>query len=183
MIILIALIPALGVFLVAATTANKSTTTVAALIAAAIGVFTGNPIYMALDVGCVIVVYWFSMFAMEKKSGLEKPVLASKPAITVSNNDSNPGSTIAILGGLGFMVYLIFGSSSSNRPLVQPTMPAIIQPSTASTTKPHSPTQSAPTPHSVVVKAQPKHTEKSPLMQCVEIESEEKMIKCLGGLN
>lgn len=53
MILLIALIPAVVVFFIAVGTGSKVKTTFSALIAAALGVITGNPIYMALDVAAV----------------------------------------------------------------------------------------------------------------------------------
>lgn len=60
-ILLIALVPAVVVFFIAVGTEGKVKTTFAALIAAAIGVVTGNSIYMALDVAAVGLAYWLAM--------------------------------------------------------------------------------------------------------------------------
>lgn len=182
MILLIALIPALGVFVVAAISENKFKTRVAALIAAAIGVVTGDPAYMALDLLFVIIVYWISMSTLGGNSGAKSSSLAQRPAPEVVKRDSDVGSTIGVLGGLGVLVYLIFGSGSSNKPAVEPVMPAAIQSPSAASARPYIPAKSAAMPTPELIKTQPKRPLKSPLQSCLEIKSEDKMTKCLEGL-
>lgn len=73
MVLLIALIPALAVLITYYITDSKAKTTVAALIAAAIGVFTGNPIYALLDIAFVAGAYWIAMSNLndDEKARLE----------------------------------------------------------------------------------------------------------------
>lgn len=182
MILLIALVPALGVFVAAAITESKFKTTVAALIAAAVGVFTGDPAYMVLDLLFVIIVYWISMSTLGGDSGAKPSSLAQKPEPAVGKRDSDVGSTIGVLGALGVLVYLIFGSGSSNKPAVQPVMPAAIQSPAATSARPYIPAKSAAMPTPELIKTQPKRPPKSPLQSCLEIKSEDKMTKCLEGL-
>jgi len=61
MVLLIALVPAVVVILIAVGTKSKTKTTVVALIVAALGIFTGNPAYTALDVVAVALAYWLAM--------------------------------------------------------------------------------------------------------------------------
>lgn len=181
-ILLIALVPALGVFVVAAISESKFKTTVAAVVAAAVGVFTGNPAYMALDLLLVIIAYWISMSMLDSGSDAKPPSVASKPAPTVGKSYSDMGTTFGFLGGLGVLVYLIFGSGSSDKPVVQPIMPAAIQSPAATSARPYIPAKSAAMPTPALIKTQPKRPPKSPLQRCLEIQSEDKMTKCLEGL-
>jgi len=57
MVFLIALVPAIVVFLVGVFTRRKGPTITAAIIAGLLGAVTGNPAYMALDIICVVVAY------------------------------------------------------------------------------------------------------------------------------
>jgi len=60
-ILLIALIPALAVIVTSMVTDSKGWTTIVALIAAAVGVFSGNPIYALLDFAVVAGAYWMAI--------------------------------------------------------------------------------------------------------------------------
>lgn len=182
MILLIALVPALGVFVVAAISESKFKTTVAALIAAAVGVLNGNPAYMALDFLFVIIAYWTSMSILSGGSDSKPPSVAPERAPKVSNSYSNWGSTIGVLGGIGVLAYLTFGSGSNNKAVVQAVMPAVVQLPAATSAKPHITAQSAARPSPTAVKAQPKRPPNSPLERCLEIKSETKMAKCLEDL-
>ena len=73
MVFLIAGIPALAVLITYYITDSKAKTTVAALIAAAIGVFTGNPIYALLDLALVGGAYWIAISNLndDEKARLE----------------------------------------------------------------------------------------------------------------
>ena len=114
-IFLIAFAPAFVVFIISIATGSRPKTTVAALIAAAMGALTGNPAYTLLDVGFVAVAYMISMSMLGKTSA---------PATTepiVSKSDSSLGSTIFILGFLGFAAYQVFSSATTSKPPLQPT--------------------------------------------------------------
>ena len=78
MIFLIALVPALGVLVVAAISKSRVKTTVAALIAAVVGVFTGNPAYTALDLLFVIIAYGISMSMVGEVQARNHPQLHPK---------------------------------------------------------------------------------------------------------
>ena len=60
-VLLIALIPGFAVALVAFVSRSAVWTTLAALVAAGVGVLSGSPAYMVLDVVVVGLLYWFSM--------------------------------------------------------------------------------------------------------------------------
>lgn len=179
-ILLIALVPAVIVFFIAVGTESKFKTTVAALIAAAIGVLTGNPAYMALDIIAVIVAYWLSMSLLRDETK-PKPSPAQPPAVNKIDSDSNSGSTIAVVIGLGFIAYLAFGTSGNHKsPNQSPSTvnarpAAIVQPSYVTP-------QSAPPPPPVAVIKQATRSPKSPLQRCLEIKSEDKMTACLERL-
>ena len=57
MVFLIALVPAFIVLLVGAMSKRTGPTLTVAIIAALIGAATGSPVYMALDLLCVLVAY------------------------------------------------------------------------------------------------------------------------------
>jgi len=98
MILLIALIPAVVVFLIAVGTESKVKTSVAALIAAAIGVVTGNPIYMALDIAAVGLAYWLAMTVVwDAHQPAPSPVVAAAPAPKPAVNESDSGSFSTVL--------------------------------------------------------------------------------------
>lgn len=181
-IFLIALIPALGVFVVAALSESRAKTTVAALIAAAVGVLTGNPAYMALDLLCVGVVYWVSMSTLGGGTGAKAPPVAPKPDPVAAKGNTDAGTTLGILGGLGFLAYLIFGSGSNHGPATQASPAVVAKPPTATPANSYVPAPPKPIPPRTTVSTQPKRPPKSPLQRCLEIKSEDKMTKCLETL-
>lgn len=183
MIFLIALVPALGVFFVAAISESRAKTTVAALLAAAVGVLTGNPAYMALDLLFVVVAYWVSMSALGSGTGGKASPVAPKPEPVVAKGDSDAGTTLGILGGLGFLAYLIFGSGSNHGPANQSPPAVVAKPPAAIPANLYVPALPKPTQPPAVVLAQPKRPPKSPLQRCLEIKSEDKMAKCLETLD
>lgn len=64
MVLLIAIAHCIPVLLVAVLTNSRTTTTGVAVISAAAGALTGNPIYIALDVSAVAVAWWFCFQAI-----------------------------------------------------------------------------------------------------------------------
>lgn len=136
MILLIAIIPAVVVFFIAVGTGSKVKTTFAALIAAALGVITGNPIYMALDVAAVGLAYWLAMKVVwDAPNPAPPPVAAAAPALKPAANESDSGSfsTVLVIAALGFFAYLYLGSGSSPKtpnqqpPQVHPQPVVIVQ--------------------------------------------------------
>lgn len=179
MIFLIALVPALGVLVVAAISKSRVKTTVAALIAAVVGVFTGNPAYTALDLLFVIIAYGISMSMVGGGSGAKPPPVAPETAPAVAKSDSDIGTTLVVLGGLGFLAYVIFGSGSNHEPATPSPPTAVAPPPAAKSASSYVPAMSKPEPPLAVVPTQPKRPPKSPLQRCLEIKSEEKMARCL----
>jgi hypothetical protein len=182
MIFLIALIPALGVFVVAAITESRAKTTIAAAVAAAIGILTGNPAYMALDLLFVVVVYWVSMSTLGSGVSEKAPPVAPKPEPVVAKRDSDAATTWVVLGGLGFLAYVVFGTGSNHRPASQPPPAVVAKPAAGTPVNSYVPAPSVPMPQPTPIATQPKKLPKSALQRCLEIKSEEKMAKCLGTL-
>lgn len=182
MIFLIALIPAFSVFVVAAITESRAKTTIAAVVAAAVGVLTGNPAYMALDLLFVGVVYWVSMSTLGSGASEKAPPVAPKPEPVVAKRDSDAGTTWVVLGGLGFLAYVVFGSGSNHRPASQPQPAEVAKPAAATPVNSYVPAPSMPMPQPTAVTTQPKRPPKSPLQRCLEIKSDDKMAKCLEAL-
>lgn len=183
MFFLIALLPALSVFYIAAISKSRAKTTVAALLAAAVGVLTGNPAYMALDLLFVVVAYGVSMWGVGSGTGGKASPVASKSEPVVARGDSDPGTTLGILGGLGFLAYLIFGSGSNHGPANKSPPAVVAKPPAAIPANLYVPALPKPTQLPAVVSAQPKRPPKSPLQRCLEIKSDDKMAKCLETLD
>jgi len=185
MILLIALIPAAIVFFVAVGTESKAKTTVAALIAAAIGVFTGNPAYMALDIVAVIAAYWLAMSVVLDTTKPEPPpviVDAPKPIPAAKKSESESLPTVVVIAILGVIGYSFWTSGSQHNSPNQLSPPASSQ-SVVAVQRPYVPPQSVPEPALAVVKKQSKRPAKSPLQRCLEIKSEDKMADCLARLD
>ena len=184
MIFLIALIPAFVVFIVAAITESKFKTTMAALVAMAVGVLTGNPAYMALDIGFVIVSYWISMTGIgadaAPKPQPEKPV--PTPAPVALEDGSNFVGTFVVLGILGVVVYVMFNSGRGHKTPVPPPQSNMTTPSLAPPARLSLSTQPTSVPPPAAAKTAPKRPAKTPMQRCVEIKDEDKMIHCLEGL-
>lgn len=177
MILLIALIPAVCIFLVSAGTNSKFWTTVAAIVAAAAGVFLGNPVYILIDLGFVAVVYWLSMSAIPNHS---TPKVATPKAKPVSKNDDYCGTILGVLGVLGYVGYQILSSGPTVSSAPSPSLPDFRQQNAVP------PVQ--PPVRSVTAKAIPQpvrpamQAPKPTLQKCLEIQSEEKMTACLERL-
>ena len=126
-ILLIALIPAVAVIVTRMVTDSKLWTTMAALVAAAIGIFTGNPIYALLDLAVVAVAYWMAMGSLLEDDRTERQVkvrLAEASAEGQSSNTHQPTKSLhsgnntfgalVLVGIVGYLVYLLFFASKPN---------------------------------------------------------------------
>lgn len=151
MIFLLALIPALGVFVVAAITESKAKTSIAAVVAAAIGVVTGNPAYMALDLLFVAVVYWVSVSNLGSGASVKGHPVAPRPEPVVAKSDSGAGITWVVVGGLVFLAYAIFGSGSNHRPASQAPLALVAKPNAAALVSSYVHAPSLPTPQPTAV--------------------------------
>ena len=187
MIFLIALLPAFVVFVVAAITESKFKTSVAALLAIAVGVLTGNPAYMALDIGFVVVSYWLSMKGLganiSQKPAPVKPPPMSRPMplAAAPNDDANFGVTFAALGVVIVVAYVFFGSGSGQKPTPQSPRPAAIPSAPSNETSPAL-VPLAPKARPAAAKEPQKRPAKSPVQRCLQIDAVEKMERCLAGL-
>jgi len=183
MVLLIALVPAVVVILIAVGTKSKTKTTVVALIVAALGIFTGNPAYTALDVVAVALAYWLAMsFLGNTIKPAEPPVVfpTAPPIPNVKESDSGSLSPVAVIAALGVFGYLYLSPGSHKPPNQQPP-PANTQP-VVSVSRPYIAPQPASSPLPVVAKKQSKRSPKSPLQRCMEIRSEDMMAACLERL-
>lgn len=181
MIWLIALIPAVIVFFIAVGSESKGKTLVAAAIAAAVGVLTGNPAYTLLDVGAVLValVLAWRTFHFKTRPMARAQTVEPKPAVEkAENNDGGPVLLwILIVGAVG--IWLFGGDKRSPKPPIAPNQatvrPAPYSPPIQVSTSGLRPTEVA----SPVKKAQ---LRKSPVQKCLEIPSESDMQDCLSRL-
>lgn len=182
MILLIALIPAAVVLFIAVGTQSKFITTVAALIAAALGALTGNPAFMVPDILAVVAAYCAAMLMLgSAPKPKPPPIVDAAPAPKPVNDESDAGafSTLVIIAALvGGFWYM----RSSNQPapkLASP--PAHAQPP-VSTTRVDIAPPPASTPLPQVTQRPTKRSTKSPLQRCLEIRSEDMMADCLEKL-
>lgn len=194
MIALIALVPALIVFLVGIGTGSKSKTATAALIAAVVGVMTGNPLYMLLDVAATAAAYALAMSMMSGgKSNpspaakrfpvvVQPPAQPAPPPIPVTQNGSSDSWVIG-LGIVGVAVFLILKFNSPSQPLATPQnkpVPAVYsQPRDAAqpVTSPLPP-KNGQNGHK---KSIPKKNDQT-LESCLKLISNDAMVRCLEKL-
>lgn len=137
---------------------------------------------MALDVLFVGVAYWVSMSTFGSGTSKSAPPVAPTPKSVIAERDSGAGTTWVVLGGLGFLAYVVFGSGSNHRPTSQPPPGVVARPVAATHVNSYVPAPSMPMPQTTAATTQPKRPPKSPLQRCLEIKSEDKMAKCLDAL-
>jgi len=178
---LIALVPAAIVFLVAVGTQSKGKAIVAAVVAGAVGIFSGNPAYILLDVGSVMIAVSIAWTTVPFRRQAVDTNVKVEPKPVLDKSNSNEGSPVLlwllIAGAIG--VWFV----SENK---KPVPPANI-PNQATARPPHySPppaTQSQIRPVEVVTTPVKKMPPKKTRMQrCLEILSESEMESCLSNL-
>ena len=174
MILLIALIPAMCIFVVSAGTNSKFWTTIAAIVAAAAGIFLGNPVYILIDFAFVAVVYWLSMSAISEQLTPKVVIPKTKP---VTNSDDYSGMILGALGVLGYVGYQILSSGPTVLSTPAPSTPIVRQQNTVVPVQP--PFQSAPVNATPQPKRPAMQVPKPTVQKCLEIQSEEKMVACL----
>lgn len=126
---------------------------------------------------------WVSMSTLSSGASEKARPVAQKPEPVVAKRDSDVGTTWVVLGGLGFLAYVVFGAGSNHRPASQPPPPAVVaKPVAATPVNSYLPAPSMPMPQPTAVTTQPKRPPKSPFQRCLEIKSDDKMAKCLEAL-
>ena len=196
MIFLIAILPAVAVLLIAGMTGSRFWTWMAAAAAAAVGVFSGQPQFMVVDLGAVAFALWVSLPGLRGKS---KPSV-EKPAPAKEKPSADHG--VAALVGLISVAALafLFLTPSTQTPVttkVQPApaanavkqMPTVPSPKTQLPVDPqiqkqHQKVESKVTHNPRVVNSVPAQRVNSstPLEQCLTITSEAGMSRCLERL-
>lgn len=135
-VVLIALLPAVFVFGIAAWTRSKVALIVAAIIAGIIGVATGNPAYAIADLIGIAVAFWLGISLINSQKPAPPPH-TEKPLPEAKKNDSS--WVVSIIGLAIGAAY--FYNTVTNKPVTVP--PAVLQAPQASTI--HSP-QQVPSP-------------------------------------
>ena len=194
--LMIAIVPAIVVAAVAVVTGSRFWTWMAAAAAAAVGVFSGQPQFMVVDLGAVAFALWVSLPGLRGKS---KPSV-EKPAPAKEKPSADHG--VAALVGLISVAALafLFLTPSTQTPVttkVQPApaanavkqMPTVPSPKTQLPVDPQIQKQrqkveSKVTQNPRVANAVPAQRVNSltPLDQCLTIPSEAGMVRCLEGL-
>lgn len=199
-ILLVAILPALAVLLIAGLTGSRFWTWVSAFAASAVGVFTGQPVFMVLDLAAVAFAMWVSLASLKGRSPrMEQP--APQPAPVKENTTEGIGPTVLIgliaVVAIGFKVF----SPSPQSPVTKQTQPAppappvkpIPNPQTvkaktaAERVSQQSPSRVTPTltqeRRPVPPKPVPRPNSSTPLEQCLSIPSEAGMNRCLERVN
>lgn len=204
-VLLIALVPALAVVLIAGTTRSMVWTSLAALVAAGVGVLTGNPAYLVLDVLAVGVLYWLSMRTLHRAKAAAKPEPDLKqqrsPAATHPPKRAAGGekwsAALGVAGVLGYAAYVAISAGLPSRS--PPPIPASMARS-ADSLHPSSPLatgvpaavgdRAPPVPLSPVRTAArtPSASEKKKrdtgkrlsIQECLQIKSEQRMQACMA---
>ena len=121
-IIFIALLQAVPVFMIAAWTKSRIALTTAAIVAGYIGVVTGSPAYMAVDLIGVCLAFWLGMYLIKD----QKPYIApqtEKPSQTLQNkkDDSFWGGIVGLI-----IVGVFLYNKTSDKPAIS-SPPAVAQ--------------------------------------------------------
>ena len=195
MIFLIAILPAVAVLLIAGMTGSRFLTWMAAAAAAAVGVFSGQPQFMVVDLGAVA----FALLVSAGLRGKSKPSV-EKPAPAKEKPSADHG--VAALVGLISVAALAFLFLT---PFTQTPVTTKVQPAPAANAVKQMPTVPSPRTQLPVdpqiqkqrQKVESKVTQNprvansvpaqrvnslAPLEQCLTIPSEAGMGRCLEGL-
>ena len=194
MILAIAAIPAVAVAVISSTTGSRMATLLAALIAVAVGLLTGNPAYAALDVGCVAIAIWLSWpQADPKKVQATATKRAAQRAYYESAEYKRKENLWTVVGGVamvgGYLLYLFWPIVMTNKlSFVPPSNTTVTAPSTyavtvpAAVAKPLAPKVSKAAAGKEPQISRPQKVIKTTFQQCVQIPDEGKMQNCLEKL-
>lgn len=196
-VLLIALVPAVTVFLVAVVTGSKGRTSLAAIAAAGIGVLTGNPAYIAIDILTVGVLYWLSMWTLLRMkraaSASDKAAtpVAAPPAPAFQRPSDGEGHLwVAGVLGIGLLIAFRAWSPSGNFSTLA-SLPARNVSPAAAAHEVKGPAVPAKTPQAsaasvrstarpAVVKAKADPTKKLSIQDCLQLKSEQQMVACVA---
>ena len=180
LIFAIAAVPAAFVLFVADKTRSKSAIVLTATVAAAVGVLTGNPAYLGLDlifVGIALFIAWnIAKTPLQRtpeeieRRRLER--IQAEEAQAKWDKAVNEFIFIALLVGLGVMVLTFKYWLPIVAPMQSQPQPAIQPPASAVTPQARPPQKSAPKP--APAQRQPRSVE-----QCLKIADESAMVRCL----
>jgi hypothetical protein len=189
----IAAAPAVVVAVVAASTESRAATLAAALVAAAIGVITGNPAYIGLDIAFVALALWLSwpqvdpakIRAASAKRAAQKAYFESPE---FKRKEQLWGGVFAVVLVGGFFLYQKWPTIMAERPgtEIPNTNVSMVKTQTTTVSPSITPPSIASSSSPVVAKAPqssgPRRLGKSPFQKCVEIIEEKKMQVCLEAL-
>ena len=182
LVFLIAAIPAAVVVLVAKKTRNKAAIIATALVAVALGVLTGNPAYMGVDLVCVAVAVLISwQIAGTPIERTQEEIERQRLARIKAEEDQakwdkafNEFLVNALVVGavVMFLVFKFWLPSSpaiaQPQPVPQPSAPVVVQPT--------SPLSHAQKP---ATKPRPAVRKPQTVTQCMKIADEQAMVRCL----
>lgn len=134
MVFLIAIIPALIVFMVGIGSASKSKTRAWAIIAVLLGVFTGNPAFMVLDLVAVAIAYGIASLAWHKPDAsalsppnTPAPIPDVEPTVRspVPKASDLKNSVFLVVGFAALCYFLIFSGSGQPQNAAPPALPPV----------------------------------------------------------
>ena len=172
-VLLIALGHGLLVWVVSAITKSRFWTAIAAIAAVAIGVFTGQPTYLLVDVTAVLItlsVCW------PKKKIANKPEAPPPPKATENSQGSRDGwwSILGVLGACAFFAAKFYNAPT--RPIAASAPQSTVNTQAAALSPASTPTRSE---HPKPKTYRPKKTEPPTVESCLKLRSDDAMVRCL----
>ena len=192
MVFLIAIVPALFVFVVGAMSASKSKTRAWAIIAALLGIFTGNPAFMAIDLVAVAIAYGLASLAWSKagtRGPSPQPMPAPQPVTLPptpphappKSSDSN--ASVILVISLAALCLFLFYSSGSNQPKTTAYQtPQPVPSSHYKVSKPNEVVKAANTskPEKPAVRKEtPVRKRAVTVVDCLKIVDDQAMVRCM----
>lgn len=199
-VLLIALVPAVGVIVVANTTRNKGAVVIAAMVATAVGAATGNPAYTGLDlvfVGIATYISWQiaktpihrtpeEVAAAQEKARVER-IKAEEAKAKRNKAVTEFFKAVVVLGAVAALLIWqhsersapqSYTSSTAVQPQPQQFVPAPVQETTAQQ-KPKKVVRTQPSEPKQRNVKNTNATEKHPVEKCLTIPDEQGMMRCL----
>ncbi len=172
-VLLIALGHGLFVWFVSAITKSRFWTAIAASAAIVIGVFTGQPTYLLVDVAAVLItlsVCW------PKKKIANKPEAPPPSKATENSQGSGDGwwSILGVLGACAFLAAKFYNTPT--RPITAPAPQSTVNTQAAALSPASTPARSErPKPKT----SRPKQTQPPTVESCLKLRSDDAMVRCL----
>ena len=199
-VFLIAVVPAIGIVVIAEKTRSKGAVLAAAIVAAGLGLLTGNPAYIGIDLLFVGIATYISL------NITKKPIYRTPEEIAAAQEKSRLAriaeqeakarqkkSIAEFFQGalmLGAVVFVLFGkfwqpsAPNENIPHVamQPQLPPVATQPNRATVKPEKPQKVNSAQSSPVTQQSAKKTpleKKNSVEKCLKIPDEQAMVRCL----